>query len=55
MATQEIIAVGPGKAVNIFNPSTQEGRSRQICELEANLVYKVSPGQPGLYYTEKLS
>jgi hypothetical protein len=28
--------------VHAFNPSTQEGRSRQISEFEASLVYKVS-------------
>ena len=28
--------------VHAFNPSNQEGRSRQISELEASLVYKVS-------------
>jgi hypothetical protein len=26
-----------------------EGRGRWISELEASLVYKVVPGQPGLY------
>ena len=25
-----------------------------LCEFEASLVYKASPGQPGLCYTEKL-
>jgi hypothetical protein len=28
--------------VHAFNPSSQEGRSRQISEFEASLVYKVS-------------
>lgn len=31
-----------------FNPSTQEQRQAHLCELEASLAYKVSPGQPGL-------
>jgi hypothetical protein len=30
-----------------FNPSTR-GRDRRISEFEASLVYKLSPGQPGL-------
>ena len=32
----------PGMVVHAFNPSTQEGRSRQISEFEASLVYKVN-------------
>ena len=28
--------------VHAFNPSNQEGRSRQVSELEPSLVYKVS-------------
>jgi hypothetical protein len=29
------------------------GRGRQISEFKASMVYKASPGQPGLCYTEK--
>jgi hypothetical protein len=32
-----------------FNPSTWEGRGRQISEFETRLVYRVSSRQPGLY------
>jgi hypothetical protein len=34
----------PGMMTHTFNPSTQGmgGRARQICELEAHLVYRVS-------------
>jgi hypothetical protein len=28
-------------------------RQVDLCEFEASLVYKVSPGQPGLWHTEK--
>jgi hypothetical protein len=31
-----------GVVAHAFNPSTQEGRGRQISEFEASLVYKVS-------------
>jgi hypothetical protein len=34
-------------------PAFRRQRQVDLCELEANLVYKVIPGQPGLCYTEK--
>jgi hypothetical protein len=36
-----------------FNPSTQRLRQEDLCEFEVNLIYKVSPEQPRLCYTEK--
>lgn len=36
-----------------FNSSTQEEEAGYLCEYKATLVYKVSPGRPGFYYTEK--
>jgi hypothetical protein len=38
---------------NAFNSSTQRS-GRQISEFEASLVYKVSPGYPGLLHRETL-
>jgi hypothetical protein len=35
--------------VHTFNPSTWEAEAGQISEFEASLIYKVSPGQLGLY------
>jgi hypothetical protein len=40
---------GDGDDTHAFNPSTQGSRGRLISEFEANLVYKVSPGLPGLH------
>jgi hypothetical protein len=38
-----------------FNPSTREAKAAFLCKFEASLVYRVSPGQPGLCYTVKLN
>jgi hypothetical protein len=38
----------------LISTQRQRQRDRRIsCEFEASLVYKASPGQPGLCYTEK--
>jgi hypothetical protein len=34
-------------------PALWRQRQADLCEFEASLVYKVSPVQPGLCYTEK--
>lgn len=39
--------------VHTFDHSTQEEEAGFHCEYKASLVYSVSPGQPGLCYTEK--
>lgn len=31
-----------------FNPSTRKTETVELCEFEAGLIYKASPGQPGL-------
>jgi hypothetical protein len=38
-----------------FKHSTQEAEAEDLCEFEANLVYKPSPGQPGKLHRESLS
>jgi hypothetical protein len=40
-----------GVVVHAFNPRRQ--RQVDLYEFKASLVYKVSPGQPGLCYTEQ--
>lgn len=42
----------PGVVAQGFNPSAR-GRGKQTLEFEVSLIYKASPGQPGLYDTEK--
>lgn len=37
-----------------FDFSAQEAEAGKLCEFEAGLIYKVSPGQQRLCYTEKL-
>lgn len=39
--------------VHAFNPALGKQRQADLCEFEAILVYKVSSGQPQLFYTEK--
>ena len=39
---QTKILILPGMVAHTFNPSTWEGRGRQISEFEASLVYRVS-------------
>lgn len=38
--------------VHSFNPSTLRQRQADLSDFETSLVYKVSPRQPGLCYTE---
>jgi hypothetical protein len=36
-----------------LNSALRRQRQVDLCEIEASLVYKVSPGQSGLCYTKK--
>lgn len=42
-----------GVSVHTINPSTQRQRQASVCEYAARLIYKASPGQPRICYTEK--
>jgi hypothetical protein len=47
---EELYKLGrePGIVVHALNPSPREAEAAKLCEFKASLVYKSSPGQPGL-------
>jgi hypothetical protein len=49
----KILNIGLSWGHTLLIPALGRQRQADLCEFEASLVYKVSPGQPALCNTEK--